>query len=50
MDDAAVQLCVEVDDSKINEDHCDEHMFNEGFVFRQAVRLVLFGDVIDADT
>ncbi len=26
------------------------NMFNEGFIFRQAVRVVLFGDVIEADT
>ncbi len=54
MDDAAaiaeIRRCIEVGDYEIDEEHCDEHMFNEGFVFRQAVHVVLSGDVIEADT
>ncbi|MDQ2788052.1 MAG: DUF4258 domain-containing protein [Chloroflexota bacterium] len=33
----------------MDEEHCDEHMFNEGFVIQQAVQVVVTGDVIEAD-
>lgn len=53
MDDATaiaeIRLCIEVGDFRMDEEHCDEHMFNEGFVFRQAIQIVLTGDVIEAD-
>jgi hypothetical protein len=54
MDDVAaiaeIRLCIEVGDFRMDEEHCDEHMFNEGFSFRQAVRVVLSGAVVEADT
>ncbi|HEY8291161.1 MAG TPA: DUF4258 domain-containing protein [Thermomicrobiales bacterium] len=46
---AAIRLCIEVGDFQMDEEHCDEHMFNEGFAFRQAVQVVLSGAVIEAD-
>ncbi len=54
MDDPAaiaeIRLCVEVGKFAMDEEHCDEHMFNEGFVIRQAIQVVVSGDVIEADT
>lgn len=53
MDDTAaiaeIRLCVEVGNFAMDEEHCDEHMFNEGFVIQQAIQVVVSGDVIEAD-
>lgn len=53
MDDAAtiaeIRLCVEVGDFRINQQHCDYHIFSEGFTFQQAIQVVVSGDVIEAD-
>lgn len=53
MDDAAtiaeIRLCVEVGDFTMDEEHCDDHMFTEGFEFQQAIQVVVSGEVIEAD-
>jgi hypothetical protein len=45
---AEIRLCVEAGNFQMDEEHCDEHMFKEGFTFQQAVHVVLSGDVIEA--
>ncbi|MDQ6602106.1 MAG: DUF4258 domain-containing protein [Chloroflexota bacterium] len=53
MDDAAaiaeIRLCVEIGDFEMNKEHSDFHMFDEGFTFGQAIRVVVSGAVIEAD-
>lgn len=53
MDDAAtiaaIRLSVEVGDFRMDQQHCDYHIFNEGFTLQQAIQVVVSGNVIEAD-
>jgi hypothetical protein len=53
MDDVAsiaeIRLCVEVGDFRMDQEHCDYHIFNEGFMLQQAIHVVVSGEIVEAD-
>ncbi len=45
---AAIRQAIEVGDFEIDRRHCDAHIYDEGFTFRQALSVTLHGRVIEA--